>query len=96
MSRHILSPGALDDLNGIYDYTAKTWGVAQAERYARLLQAAIERVADDPTLGQPIDERTGFFRYIAEKHLILYAVEADAIRVVRVLHQRMDLPRRLG
>ena len=43
--RYILSPAAQDDLDGIWDFSARRWGVEQAEVYIRQLWHDIEIIA---------------------------------------------------
>jgi toxin ParE1/3/4 len=40
MSRYVLTRAAVRDLDQIWDYTAETWSVKQAESYAGDLKAA--------------------------------------------------------
>ena len=40
MTGYVLSPRAIDDLSGIWDYTSKHWGVDQADRYVRQMATA--------------------------------------------------------
>ena len=56
------------------------WGIEQAERYIRELTTACQELADQRRTGRAIDE-------IREGYFKLS---------VRILHQRMDLPERLG
>jgi toxin ParE1/3/4 len=96
MSGYVLSPRARADLEGIWDYTAERWGVDQAEDYIRLLQRAIEIVADDPRKGRPCDEvRKGYRKYTAGSHVLLYRSAKAGIYIVRILHGRMDFERHL-
>jgi toxin ParE1/3/4 len=96
MSRYVLSPRAQQDLDEIWNYTAKTWGERQAEAYMRLLQRAIETVADDPRRGHPCEEvRTGYRRYSAGAHMLFYRAVDAGIDIVRILHSRMDFERHL-
>lgn len=92
MTGYVLSPLARDDLDQIWDYTAQRWDETQAEAYLRMIQAAIDAVAANPKLGRPYDEvRSGYRCHRAGSHLIFYREAADAIDVVRVLHERMDI-----
>lgn len=96
MSRYVLSPRAQKDLDEIWDYTAERWGLDQAEDYIRLLQRAIETVADDPRKGRRFDEvRAGYRQYLAGSHMLLYRDVESGIDIVRVLHSRMDFERHL-
>jgi toxin ParE1/3/4 len=94
MSRYIVSPKAEQDLSEIWDYTANRWGVDQAEAYIRLIQLAIETVAEDPRKGRRCDEvRAGYRKYPAGSHMVMYRDADTGIDVVRVLHGRMDFER---
>ena len=68
----------------------------QAEDYIRLLQNAIETVAEDPRRGRPCDEiRKGYRKYVAGSHMIFYRKAKSGIDIVRILHGRMDFERHL-
>jgi toxin ParE1/3/4 len=96
MIRYILSPRAQADLDEIWDYTAETWGIDQAERYIRLLQHGIEAVAADPRRGSPCDDiRAGYRKYLVGSHILFYRITSEAIDVVRILHSRTELKRHL-
>lgn len=92
MTRYILSPLARADLDNIWEHTSKRWDDDQAEAYLRMIQAAIDTVAANPKLGSRYDEvRAGYRRHRAGSHLILYPETSDAIDIVRVLHEKMDI-----
>jgi toxin ParE1/3/4 len=96
MSRYVLSPKAQDDLRDIWDYTAERWGAEQANEYLRILQRAIEVVADEPRRGRSCDEvRKGYRKYSAGSHMLIYRKIETGIDIVRVLHGRMDFERHL-
>lgn len=92
MTRYILSPLARADLDNIWEHTSKRWDDDQAETYLRMIQAAIENVAANPKLGRRYDEvRAGYRRHRVGSHLILYRETCDAIDIVRVLHEKMNI-----
>jgi toxin ParE1/3/4 len=94
MSRYILSPRTRRDLDEIWEYTAGRWGPKQAEDYIRLLQGAIETVAEEPRRGRACDEvRVGYHKYPAGSHMVFYRIGNGYIDVVRILHSRMDFER---
>jgi toxin ParE1/3/4 len=98
VSRYVLSPAAQADLEQIWDYTCERWNDDQAEAYVRVIQHAIELVADNALIGTPCDEvRTGYRRHTAGSHTLYYRVGAggDLVDVVRILHKRMDVDRHL-
>jgi toxin ParE1/3/4 len=51
MSRFVLSPRARGDLDGIWTFTARKWGVSQAEQYVRRVAEAVDLIAETPTPG---------------------------------------------
>jgi toxin ParE1/3/4 len=94
MARYVLSPRARQDIDDIWDYTAKHWGSDQAERYLRQLQAAIELVAANPFLGRSCEHiRPGYRKFPAGAHVLFYRAEGSRTDVVRILHARMDIDR---
>ncbi|GAB2454554.1 type II toxin-antitoxin system RelE/ParE family toxin [Nocardia tengchongensis] len=96
MSRYLLSPAAAADIDEIWDYTHDRWDADQADEYIREIQRAIERAAAHPHIGRSCDDiRPGYFKIAAGSHVAFYRVTADAIIIVRILHQRMDVDRHL-
>jgi len=56
----------------------------------------LSRLARFPELGRSIGRlRRGYFRSEHASHTIFYVRFAEGIRVIRVLHERMDPERRL-
>lgn len=97
MRRYVLSPAAAADLEQIWDYTCERWGGDQAEKYVREIQRAIDRIVDNPLIGQSCDEvRAGYRRHAVGSHTLYYRIASgDLIDVVRVLHNWMDVDRHL-
>lgn len=85
------------DLAGIYAYTLTRWGEDQAERYLGDLETACQRIAAGTAVARRLDFRTDpVFRLRQGHHVIVFREELDgAILVIRVLHERMDLPAHL-
>ena len=52
MAECSLRPRAMADLEEIWDYTVETWGEEQAERYLRLINDGLCKIADNPKLGR--------------------------------------------
>ena len=96
MAGYTLAPLARKDLDEIWTYTVGQWNEEQAERYIRQIEATIEGVADNPNLGRGCDEiRRGYFKILSGSHIIFYRRARTKIDIVRILHQRMDVGRRL-
>jgi toxin ParE1/3/4 len=96
MTRYVLKPRAQRDLDEIWEYSAATWGLDQAEVYIRQIQRSLENLADDPRLGRTCDDiRVGYRKHRTGSHFIFYRIGDGVIDVVRILHQQMDFNQHL-
>jgi toxin ParE1/3/4 len=97
MSGFRLTPAAQDDLDDIWDHTATTWNIEQAERYILLLRDRIVALAAGRSVAQRADEiKPGYRRSLVGAHVIFFRQEpGNVLTVVRILHQSMDAPHRL-
>jgi toxin ParE1/3/4 len=87
-----LSNKAAADLRGIAKYTTQEFGQAQAKAYLTGLDEAVAQLALQPSMAQKACElRTGYRRYLFQKHAIYFQETGYGIYVVRVLHQQMKL-----
>ena len=94
MAEFRLSPAAQADLDGIFDYSARQWGVAQAVQYVDDLQRVCAELAETPTQAFDFGHiRPGYRRGMAGSHSIYFRIEDYGIAVIRILHQRMDASR---
>jgi toxin ParE1/3/4 len=94
---YIISKKATEDLEQIWAYTYFRWSEIQADNYYNLLIENIEFLSQNVTIGRCIDYiRKGYKCFSAEQHIIFYTVSTkNTIRIVRILHQKMDIPSRL-
>jgi toxin ParE1/3/4 len=97
-SNYRISKQAIDDINDIWLYTYHTWSKTQADSYHDLIFKEIERVSENFILGRSVDHIRKNYRVTKIKsHLIFYNKSADGkIEVVRILHQRMDVKKKLS
>jgi toxin ParE1/3/4 len=97
MTGYLLTPAAQADLGQIWDYSVRTWGEAQAERYVLSIRDACQALADGSKQGRSIDDiRPGYRKLAVASHLLFYRVTDNGlIDVVRILHKRMDAPAHL-
>ena len=81
----------------IFEYTAMSWGVYQAEKYQDELFAGMLLITKQEQLGKeyPYAETT-YRKLHVNRHLIFYRVEDQTCVIVRVLHERMDIKKHLG
>jgi addiction module RelE/StbE family toxin len=92
------APAAERDVDEIWDYYAETASSETAERLLTTIFAAVARIAAHPFQGRPrTDFRPLDLRSVrAPPYLIFYRVESDRVQIVRVLHERRDLPAALA
>lgn len=86
-----LSPLAEADLENIWNYTFETWSWEQAERYHGELISTLEGLAAGRKLGRPVNIRQGYFKYSVGAHCVFYRFSGNAIDIIRILHQKMDV-----
>ena len=96
-NKYRISQQAIDDLDKIWLYTFNKWSKEQADRYFDLIIAEIEFIADNYLIGKSVEETRQNYRVTKIKsHLIFYRkVENEIVEIVRILHQRMDIKKRL-
>ncbi len=97
MNRVTVAPAARSDLRKIWFYTAENWSAGQADRYVSSIVAAFDRLGSGESEGRSADQfRRGYYRLAVGSHFVFYKPTSSGdINVVRVLHQRMNLPDRL-
>lgn len=89
-----LLPGAIADLDSIWDYTVERWGSHQAQTYLGALNARMRGLLGFPLMGVAQDWLHPGLRRVGEgSYSIYYLPTEDAVLVVRVLHERMDVRR---
>ncbi len=90
----IRQPLANEDLEEIWLYTYDKWGIKQAESYTKALFQAMNRLIEFPKIGRPIDhDKSNYRLYHFRHHYIVYQETAEAIKIIRVLGEQMDVKR---
>ena len=96
MAVYSLSAKAATDLSGIYEYTILNFGLKQPQKYLTGLHARCESLAGSPRQGRSASELSpDLRRFEYRSHVVFYLPEDNGVRVVRVLHQNMDMTRHL-
>jgi len=81
----------LRDSASIAEFTDKTWGVEQRDRYLGKIDATFIRLPRSPFTGVSRHDLGPHYRSAAVgTHVIFYIALSDAIEIVRVLHGAMD------
>ncbi len=93
MTQFILSPAAKNDLDGIWNYTVKEWGEAQAERYMRDIKGACYGLASGNQNSLSAENiKAGYRKSLVGSHLLFFKILDDGtINIIRILHQQMDI-----
>ena len=96
-NKYRISQQAIEDLDKIWIYTLNKWSKEQADRYYDLIIAEIDFIADNYLIGKSAGQTRKNYRVTKIKsHLIFYRkVENEIVEIVRILHQRMDIKKRL-
>lgn len=99
MSRDLkLTLPAVEDFEGILEYTLITWSEFQYKKYRDLLLQALAAITADPgRIPSKVREDLGrgIWLYPVGRHYLVYGYSDAQMIVFRILHQQMDLPRHL-
>lgn len=98
MADYILAKKAQEDLRKIWYYTVERWSEMQADIYFHDLIQSLNLIAADPNaVGRSYDEvHTGYRGLSSGRHIIFYRILKNGkVRIIRVLHERMDFGRHL-
>jgi toxin ParE1/3/4 len=93
-----LSPEADADVDGIFDYTAQTWGAEQAYKYLLQINTCAERIGTGKGVYKDLSNIRHALRSMrCQQHGIFFVrMEDMSARIVGVLHAKMDLLARIA
>lgn len=97
MAEYKLTNKAVEDLSKIWDYTFEVWSEQQADKYYDELISTCQEIAENPDLGKNFE---GILEQLlgmkTNRHIIFYrTLNQDYIEITRILHERMDLKKRI-
>ncbi len=98
MKKYFIQPAASARLEEIYRHTFQQFGSIQADRYLDGAFALFEDIAQRRITWRRIPAEFGVDGYFAryQNHFVFWKLRSDGqVAIVAVLHQRMDLARRL-
>lgn len=97
MRKYELSRAADRDLDDIYVYTYRQFGVLQADAYFESLEKCLSKLAENPALGVDASNvRPGYRRFIHQRHTVYYKKTKAGARVMRILGPGMSEGRAIG
>ncbi|MFL6856891.1 MAG: type II toxin-antitoxin system RelE/ParE family toxin [Allosphingosinicella sp.] len=89
-------PQAIRDVDDIWNWIAAE-DFAAAQRWARHVVEATDRLIDFPNSGTPRPElAAGVRSIVVGRYLALYRVGPDSVDIVRIVHGARDLAGLLG
>lgn len=93
MIRLVVSPAARREMTDIWLYTADRWGIDQADAYVSQIESSIARALEIPRIGGSVIGLPPVYRKLkCGSHRIIYRHTDSELIVVRVLHERHDVP----
>ncbi len=97
MRDFVLTRAARGDLLDIGRFTASRWGKAQRNAYLARLDDAFHQLAENPELGPDCSNiRPGIRKFPIGSHVVYYRRTGTGVRIVRILHKRMDVASSFG
>ncbi len=97
MASYYLSEAAADDLDNIWIYGLNQWGLQQADHYHQKIMELLIFLVEHPDIGMNRHELGDFYQsYPIGSHIVFFRAYKEGIKVIRVLHQRMDAVSQFG
>ena len=91
-TKYRISEAAINDLDGIWEYTFLNWSKEQADRYHNLIMNEIEFIAENTYSGKPMDHiNKGYLVAYVKTHMIFFRRKEGIVEIIRILHQKMDV-----
>lgn len=91
-----ISSKAARDLEHIWVHSVENWGEEQAERYTLQIKVAFDLLRANAGLARSAEDvRPGLRKFTVGSHVLYMRVGDTFLRVVRILHGRMDASRHL-
>lgn len=85
-----VTKAARADLVTIRKESIERWGAVSADAYIDRLRRDFDRLLEFPLSGSPRDYMEGMRVCLSGSHMIFYIPDSERVRIVRVLHARMD------
>ena len=80
----------------ITDYTAQMWGAKQAKVYLKDIRDKVNQIANGEAIVQVLHiPRPGMLKVRVNRHLIIFESTDDTVRIIRILHDSMNIPQHL-
>jgi toxin ParE1/3/4 len=95
--RLIWAPEADQDLLGIWNYYVAEASAEIADKIVQQIFTVARRVSGLPLSGRSRDDlKPGLRAVLAHPYVVFYRLKNGDVEIVRVLHERRNLPKALG
>jgi toxin ParE1/3/4 len=93
MNSYMVTRKAHADLIKIGRFTEKEWGIAQRNKYLKLLDESFQQLSENSDIGITCNYiAEGYRKFPQGSHLIFYKLNPEGgILIIRVLHKSMDV-----
>ncbi len=92
IAKYRISEAAINDLDGIWEYTFLNWSKEQADRYHNLIMNEIEFIAENISSGKSMNHiKDGYLVSYVKSHMIFFKRKEGIVEIIRILHQKMDV-----
>jgi toxin ParE1/3/4 len=89
----VWAPKAKQDLTRIWQYYSRLASPEIADALLREIASCVDRLSRHPLSGRPRTELSpGLRSVLILPYSVFYRVTEEAVEIVRVLHERRDLP----
>lgn len=89
----VFRPRVLAQIDEISDLTKAEWGETKAKAYVSEIRRQIERAAEFPDIGSlPYGLPQEYRKVRAGSHRIIYRATTTTLIVIRIIHEREDVP----
>ena len=88
--KYELSELAISDLNEIWLYTFVKWSESQADSYYNKILEEVKILCSTPNIGKIARKENELRIWPVNAHIIVYRIEDEILRVIRILHKRMN------
>lgn len=88
-----LTPKAEEDLETVWNYSFRQFGVVQADEYIGRIAAVFEVLATHDIGTQRAELGKDIFSLSVEQHMIYFVSSHSAVTIIRILSQSQDTAR---
>jgi len=86
-----VTPQARRDMAAILDWYRENLGARAALKVAHTIRSRLKALEAGRVRGAELVAESRYMRIVAKSHIVIFLSEADAIKIVRIVHGAQDL-----